>query len=42
MDIFEDVGGCVLIGIVGAVVLVLLVCGAVVFFGVALSDITGS
>ncbi len=41
MDIFEDVGGCVMIGIVAAVVLALLVCVAVVVFGVALSDFTG-
>ncbi len=40
MDIFEDVGGCVMIGIIAAVVLLLLVCVAVVVFGGALSDIT--
>jgi hypothetical protein len=40
-DIFEDFGGCAVIGIV-VVILRLLICVAIVVFGVALSDIIGS
>ena len=41
MDIFEDLGGCVTIAIIGFIVLVLVVCVAVFVFGAALTDLTG-
>ncbi len=39
MDIFEDMGGCVVIGIVAVVILLLVVCVAVVFFGFAITEV---
>ena len=39
MDIFEDFGGCVLIGIAVVVLLVLVVCVVVFVLGGALTDL---
>ncbi|HYH12899.1 MAG TPA: hypothetical protein VD789_11135 [Thermomicrobiales bacterium] len=39
MEIFEEMGGCVMIGIVALILLFLVVCVAVVFFGVAITDV---
>jgi hypothetical protein len=41
MDIFEDFGGCLMIGVIAAIVLLVIICVAVVIFGVAISDFTG-
>lgn len=38
MEIFEELGGCLTIIVIGAVVVLLLFCVATVIFGVALSD----
>lgn len=39
MDILEDMGGCLTIAIVAVILLFLVLCVAVVFFGWAISDI---
>ncbi len=41
MDLFEDLGGCAVIAVVGLILLLLVVCVAVVVLGVALPDLTG-
>ncbi len=41
MDIFEDFGGCALIGIAAVILLLLVVCVAMLVLGVALPDLTG-
>lgn len=41
MDIFEDLGGCAMIGIVAIVLLLLVICVLVVVLGVAIPDLTG-
>lgn len=41
MDIFEDLGGCAMIAIVGTVILLLLVVVAVVVVGGAIPDLIG-
>ena len=42
MDIFEDMGGCVVIAIVALILLLLVACVAIVFFGVAFTDLIGN
>lgn len=39
MEIFEEMGGCVVIGIVAVVALLLVLCVAVVFFGFAIGEV---
>ena len=41
MDIFEDLGGCAIIGIVAIILLLLVICVLVVALGVAIPDLTG-
>lgn len=41
MDFFEDLGGCAMIGIVAGIVVLLVICVAVLFFGSALTDLIG-
>ena len=41
MDFFEDLGGCAIIGIVAGVVVLLVICVAVLFFGGALTELIG-
>jgi hypothetical protein len=41
LDFFEDLGGCAVFAIIAVVVLLLLVCVAVVFLGVALPNFIG-
>lgn len=39
MDIFEDFGGCALIGIAAVIILFLVLCVAIVVLGVALPNV---
>jgi hypothetical protein len=41
MDFFEDLGGCAMIAIAGAVILILTACVVVVVLGGAIPDLTG-
>jgi hypothetical protein len=41
MDFLEDLGGCAMIGIVAAILLLLVVCVAVLIVGGALPDLVG-
>ncbi len=41
MDIFEDIGGCALIAIASATILLLIACVALVVLGGALHDLVG-
>ena len=41
MDLFEDLGGCAVIAVVGLILLLLVACVAVALLGVAAPDLVG-